>query len=178
MTGGGPRVTRFSIVPDRSTIVVEARSSLGPILFEATHPTGSVEAALADGRLSTDPPPSARLELELARLASGNSVYDAELVRRLDVRRHPVTVVELEYAAADDLGTGRFEARGTMSLHGARRPLAGSLEVEVADAGRTLRAEGHKVLDIRTFGITIPSILMMRIYPDVRVHLFVEARAE
>jgi hypothetical protein len=167
---------RFEVVPERSTIVVEARSSLGPVVFEATHPTGSVELTVADGAILADPPPRGALELALDRLASGNPVYDAELLRRMDARRYPTTRIELEHASAVPGAIHRFDVTASVALHGERRTLAGTLEVELSDGGDVLRVVGEKALDVRAFGIASPSILMMRIYPDVRVHLLLEAR--
>ena len=37
---------------------------------------------------------------------------------------------------------------------------------------------GEEVVDIRDFGIASPTVLMLRIYPDVRVRLHVEAEPE
>jgi len=37
---------------------------------------------------------------------------------------------------------------------------------------------GEQAFDIRDFGVASPSVLMLRIYPDVKVHLHVEATLE
>ncbi len=37
---------------------------------------------------------------------------------------------------------------------------------------------GEQVFDIRDFDVPSPTVLMLRIYPDVRVHLHVEAELE
>jgi hypothetical protein len=38
--------------------------------------------------------------------------------------------------------------------------------------------EGEQVLDMRHFHLTAPTVAMLRIYPDVRVQLHLEARIE
>ena len=46
-----------------------------------------------------------------------------------------------------------------------------------APSGR-LVVTGEQVFDIRDFDVPSPTVLMLRIYPDVRVHLHVEAELE
>jgi hypothetical protein len=43
---------------------------------------------------------------------------------------------------------------------------------------RRLVVRGEQVVDIRDFGIASPTVLMLRIYPDVVVGLQVEAELE
>jgi hypothetical protein len=43
---------------------------------------------------------------------------------------------------------------------------------------RTLVVRGEQVVDIRDFGVVSPTVLMLRIYPDVVVGLQVEAELE
>jgi hypothetical protein len=54
-------------------------------------------------------PPSARLELAVDRLRSDNPLFERELRRRADARRHPGIVGELRLLAGDD---GGFELKG------------------------------------------------------------------
>lgn len=166
-------MTRYTIVPERSTVVVAARSSVGPVSFEAPGVTGWVDATVRDdGSVDLDSKPAAELEVDVAALRSGNAAYDAELARRIDSRRHPSARVRLDRAAAAG-GANRFELLGDLAFHGVERTVYGTVEVEQPRA-RVLRVTGEQVIDIRDFGLTSPSILRMRIYPDVRVLLFVE----
>ncbi len=55
-------------------------------------------------------------------------------------------------------------------------PVTGA--VSVGSAGHRLVITGEQVLDIRDFAIPSPTVLMLRIYPDVRVRLQVEAEPE
>ena len=80
---------RFRVIPDRSVVMINARSSVGPITFGAIGVTGFIEAAVAGRRVCPSPFPTAHLEIEVEQLRSGNSLYDAELLRRIDARRHP-----------------------------------------------------------------------------------------
>jgi hypothetical protein len=165
-------VRRLRVNPDSSTIVVEARSNVGPIAWEAVGPTGEFRVALSDGGAATDPPPQGWLELRLDALTSGNRAYDAELQRRLDTRRHPVARVELrEVRRAGN--AHRFHVVALLWLHGVEREVDGEIEVEVR-ADESVLVTGQQQIDIRDFGLPAPSTLMLKVYPDVQVHLVVQ----
>lgn len=165
--------TRFAIVPDRSTIIVAARSSAGPINWLGTEPDGHVSCAVADGAIDLAEPPTGQIQIRVERLTSGNSVYDAELRRRIDARRFPVTTVTLESAGL--MGAdGRYRVQGRVDLHGVTRAIDGVITAELD--GERLIVSGEKVLDIRDFDIPAPHMLLLNIYPTVRVHLVLEAR--
>ena len=66
---------------------------------------------MVDGLLRAgDCPPSGRLEIDVAGLRSGNSLYDAELLRRIDARRFPTAVGR---ARATARRAGRAPATGS-----------------------------------------------------------------
>jgi hypothetical protein len=166
-------MTRFRVVPDRSMVAIEARSSVGPILWQATGAEGWIDAHVEGDLVDVSVEPKAHLELPVRNLKSGNTLYDAELMRRIDARRFPTTVVELSQALA--LGEpARYELRGEVTFHGVRRELHGTVAATL-DEGRTLRVEGDQVFDIRDFNVPSPTILMLKIFPDVRVRLRLEA---
>lgn len=166
----------FRVVPDRSVVMINARSSVGPITFGAIGVTGSIEATVAGRRACPSPPPAAHLEIEVDQLRSGNSLYDAELLRRIDARRHPTIGLDLRGCTA--LGTaGRFQLRGEVTFHGVSRPMDGTVSVAMP-TDHTLVIRGEQVVDIRDFGVASPTVLMLRIYPDVVVGLQVEAELD
>src|SRR3954447_11424130 len=84
-------MTRYRIDPERSRVVIDARSSVHPIHTEVTGLTGWI---------SLGPEASGgSVELPVERLRSGNPLEDAELRRRIDARRFPTitgTVTALE----------------------------------------------------------------------------------
>jgi polyisoprenoid-binding protein YceI len=94
------------------------------------------------------------------------------LQNRLEYRRYPQITVAL--AAARPLGAGRFDAEGDVTIHGSTQRLAGTFTVSMPDED-TLIAEGRHVVDIRDFAIRLPSMLMLKIYPDVSVHFRIVA---
>ncbi|HEY0519379.1 MAG TPA: YceI family protein, partial [Ilumatobacteraceae bacterium] len=150
-----------------------ARSSVGPITFGAIGVTGFIEVAVAGHRVCAVPFPSAHLEIDVDQLRSGNSLYDAELLRRIDARRHPRVALDLQACTA--LGsTGRYQLSGQVTFHGVTKPLDGTVSVTMP-SDHSLVVRGEQVVDIRDFGVVSPTVLMLRIYPDVVVGLQIEA---
>jgi PadR family transcriptional regulator PadR len=168
-----PTRTRFAVVPDRSVVLIEARSTVGPITFGAVGISGTIEAEVHDGQVQPGRAPSAHLEIDVTGLRSGNGLYDAELLRRIDARRHPVVALDLRGASA--VGSlDRFHVDGEVTVHGTTRPIHGTVNVCLPSPGK-LVVSGEQVFDIRDFDIASPTVLMLRIYPDVLVQLQVEA---
>ena len=171
-----PSPTRFVVDPVVSAILIRARSNVGTIDFGTTGVRGQVEAPIREGGLIGSAAVTARLEVDVASLTSGNSLYDAELMHRVHARLFPEAVVELDQA--EQLGSGdRFQIGGRLTFHGVTAPLEGTVSGTVVGHDK-LVVTGEKVIDIRDFEITAPTMLMLKIYPDVRVFLHVEARAE
>lgn len=164
--------SRFRIVEERSTVLIGARSTMGPIGFESRAVCGEIRARIVDGEVDHKCKPSASLDVGLQDLRSGNELYDAELRRRIEVAVHPTC--HLELIETELLGDRRYALAGDLTFHDTTRPVEGSVEVE-APNDRTLLVVGEKTIDIRDFDIAAPSILMLKIYPDVRVQMFLEA---
>ncbi|MGH8919208.1 MAG: PadR family transcriptional regulator, partial [Actinomycetes bacterium] len=67
------RPERFEVKADRSSLTVEARSSVGPIAFSATSLAGWIDVELHEGLVAKDSAPSAHLEVRVTELTSGNA---------------------------------------------------------------------------------------------------------
>jgi polyisoprenoid-binding protein YceI len=170
-TGPATRPTgrgRFVVAPDRSALLVEARSSVGRIVFGTNSLSGYVEADVHDGVFATDPAPTGMLMVELGTLTSGNTLYDAELSRRLDTRRYPTSTIELRDSTEG--ADHRYRLSADITLHGVTRSIDGTLSASVEEGGDVLLT-GEHVVDIRDFDLKRPTVLMLQIFPDVRVHL-------
>jgi polyisoprenoid-binding protein YceI len=154
----------FVVDPARSLLTVNARSNVHPIRYGAPL-AGRIDAeTIADG-FDLDAPIIARLEVALGELHAGDPLHDAELRRRLDLRRFPTAaaaVADVVHLDADEYRLG-----GTLSLLGVTRTLSGTATVTL-DAGE-LRAAGSVDLDIREFGIKPPRLLLLRVEPIVEV---------
>jgi polyisoprenoid-binding protein YceI len=115
------------------------------------------------------------VEVDVSGLTSGNALYDAELRRRVDARAFPHAAVDLEEAWP--LGAeGRVEVIGQLTFHGVSVKLDGTVGVSLVNEDR-LVVTGERVIDIREFQLEAPTLLMLRIYPDVQVFLHLEASA-
>lgn len=179
---GGQR-TRFDVVRRGSSLVVEARSNIGPIAFSTSAVSGRVEVALRDGLVQEVPSPIGVLEVAVGGLSSGNSLYDGELVRRVDARRHPTVQIELK--SLSRLGEGNcYQVVGEVTLHGVARQLLGIVTATVKHRKlpgnveeERLLITGEYVLDVRHFDMEVPKMPILKIYPDVRLHLRLEAVA-
>lgn len=162
-------LTRYSFDSVRSCIWVSGRSSLHPINTETRGITGWFEAVTAgDGSLDLDQAVSGELELAVERLTSGNQLYDRELRRRMDARRYPtiagrVTDVVVDGSHPDYLVTGEI------SFHGRTRTFSHAMRIEAHGDGISLT--GDDVFDIREFGMKPPSMLMVRVYPEISVRV-------
>jgi DNA-binding PadR family transcriptional regulator len=171
--GETPELREFELDPERSAVLIDVRSTVGPLSFGTLGVTGTIHAAFADGLLRTDIPPSGRLTIDISGLNSGNRLYDAELLRRIDARGYPAAFVELRECAVSGPGA-RYRLAGELTFHGVTRLAEGTVTVD-AVSDRRLVIRGEQVFDIRDFAIPSPTMLMLRIFPDVRVHLHAEA---
>ncbi|HLY84099.1 MAG TPA: helix-turn-helix transcriptional regulator [Acidimicrobiales bacterium] len=166
----------FVVVPDRSVMLVEVRSSVGPISFGAIGITGWVRATVRDGAIDAAAEPAAHLEIAVDGLRCGNSLYDAELLRRIDARRFSVASIDLR-ETTPIAGDSRFLLTGELTFHGVTRSTQGTVALAMP-SDHKLVVTGEQVFDIRDFAVESPTVLMLRIYPDVRVRLHVEAERD
>ena len=164
-----PQPLHLVVDVEESGILIEARSTAGNITFGTNAITGVVDVAEFDGSLLTAPPPRAEMVVDLRSLRSGNALYDAELGRRLDVRRFPEAVISL--VSSDSVGD-RYRVTGEVALHGQTRVISGSVTARRVSDGWIL--SGQQLFDIRDFEISVPSVLMLRIFPDVMIFLTVK----
>jgi polyisoprenoid-binding protein YceI len=166
-------MTTFAIDPARSTVWIEAQSSLHPIHGEASGLEGYLEVEVADGQLDLSVPAEMHVELPVEQLRSGNPMQDRELLRRIDADRFRKIRGDARKIQAGD-SDGRYRVSGDVSFHGATRTMDGDVTVQAPD-DRTLVVEGEQVFDIRDFNVKPPKILMFRVEPEVKVRIRVTA---
>ena len=63
-----------------------------------------------------------------------------------------------------------YEGVGELDFHGVTGPLQGVLSVSV-NADDDLVIEGSAEFDVTDFGVRPPSLLMVKVHPEVRVEL-------
>lgn len=166
-------LAQFRVDPDASAVLVEARSNVGLVSFGTTELEGLIEGRTVGQRLDTTAVCRATLAVPLASLTSGNAVYDAELQHRLAVQRYPRVQLTLDRAAP--LSGDDHHVSGRVTLHGVTAELEGDVRITLPDPD-TVLVQGTSVVDVRDFQISLPSVLMLRLYPDVTVSLQLVAR--
>jgi YceI-like protein len=171
-----PDRRHHTLVPERSAVLLSVGSSLGPVEFGANGLEGFIEATVDGDRIDPAIPPAGHLELLVNRLTSGNSAYDGELRRQIDARRYPTAYVDLHAATLLDGPSSTFEVRGEVTLRGVTVPAEGVVVAELPEPG-LLVVSGEDTLNISDFGIPPPSLFMIKIDPEVKLRLYLEARA-
>lgn len=160
---------RFTFDSTRSYLQVSGRSSLHPIDTETRGITGWLEASPAeDGALDLAAPVAGELELAVNRLTSGNHLYDRELRRRIDARRYPTIGARLVRVSPSG-ANGTYLVSGEVTFHG--RTLTFEHDMSIRFHGDEVSLSGADVFDIRQFGMEPPSMLMVRVYPEISVRL-------
>jgi YceI-like domain len=160
---------RFTFDSTRSYLQVSGRSSLHPIDTETRGITGWFQAAASDdGALDLDGPVTGELELAVDRLTSGNLLYDRELRRRINARRYPTIGARL-VGVAPSAANGAYLVTGEVTFHG--RTLIFEHDMAIRFDHDEVVLSGEDVFDIRQFGMEPPSMLMIRVYPEISVRL-------
>ncbi len=141
----------------------------------AKNVTGFVEAEFSSETLATEPAPKMHLEVPVEQFRSGNALQDHEMWKMIDSRRFPTIMADLR--SLESAGApGSFKAGGDITLAGRQRHYDGTLTV--TRDGDNLKVEGDLVVDIRDFGVHAPRILMLKVEPQVQVHLRLVAAAQ
>jgi polyisoprenoid-binding protein YceI len=169
-------MAEFRIVPERSRVWIEASSTVHPIHGESDGLSGSINATFNGDGLDLSSLPEISVELPVENLKSGNRLEDAEMMRRIDARRYPTirgVVRDMKSQGVD----GRYVVTGDLTFHGVTQSLEGEVTVTRPD-DRTLVIEGERQFNIRDFKVEPPKILMLKVHPEVRVRIRVEAVGE
>ena len=169
-------MARYRVVPERSKIWADARSSLHPIKVETTGLEGFVEMTIVDGHIDTNAPVSGNVELDASLLKTGNGLYDRELASKLEIRKYPRVRGRIISVKALDSGTS-YRVQGELSLHGQSSAVQGDVQMRMIDA-TTVEFQGEQTIDIRNFGLEPPKFLMLKVYPDVKLRGLVIAQPE
>jgi hypothetical protein len=161
---------RFTLDPVRSCIWVDARSNLHPITTQTRGLHGWVELSLRpDGSVDLGLPVAGHLEVAVDRFSSGNQLYDRELKRRIDARHHPLILGKITGVFSTD-EADRYRVAGDLSFHGETRTFEHDMTIEVSE-GDSIALKGERVFDIREFRMKPPSMLMLKVYPEVAVRV-------
>lgn len=159
---------KFTFDSTRSCVWVDAHSNLHPINTETRGLRGSVEVTRdPDGALDLSAPVTGTLEVSSDRLSSGNRLYDLELRRRIDATRYPSIIGQITQVRAGG-SAGRYLVTGDLTFHGRVRTFEHEMTIEIKD-DETIELRGEYVFDIREFNMKPPSMLMLKVYPEIAV---------
>ncbi|HUO49587.1 MAG TPA: YceI family protein [Acidimicrobiales bacterium] len=167
-------MARYEIVPDRSTVWIDASSSLHPIHSEVRGVTGFVDVEFGpSGDLDFAATPSGRIELLIDKMSSGNPLYDREMKRRVEARRFPSIEGELTAIEPAD-GEGAYTVRGNVMFKGVTNAYEDGMHIVAREDLVVL--EGEHVFDVRDFGMEPPKIMMLKVHPEVSVRVELTAK--
>lgn len=166
-------MSRYRVVAAESPVQIDARSSMHPIHAITRELSGDIEVTLdAQGWPDLTKPYSATLSLPVESIRSGNNLQDREMRRRLDSRRNPT--IEVSVAEAQPAATGgRYRATARIAANGQAQSVTG--EVRMRSEGDRIVIEGEQVIDMRSFGVEPPRLLILKVEPEVTVHVHVTA---
>lgn len=168
-------MARFRVVSRDSPVTIDAVSTMHPVHATSTQLTGTIEVELdGSGAVDLASPHAAHLVLPVESLSSGHGVQDREMRRRLDTKRHPTITVDVAEATPAD--GGRLRASARVTVRGQTEALDG--EVSLSVDGDRLVVEGEKRVDMRTFGIDPPRLLILKVEPEVTVRVRITADRE
>ncbi len=167
-------MSRYSIVPDRSQVWIDARSNLHPIHSSTSGLEGYVELDLApSGTVDLAGTAAGRLSLPVNRLKSGNRMEDRELQKRIDARKFPRIEGQLEQIAPDG-SDASYRVSGEVTFRGVSRRHEDRMDIRPLD-DRTIRMSGESSFDIRDFGMQPPKVLLLKVEPEVQVRVEIYA---
>ena len=168
---------RYRIIPERSTVSINARSNVHPIHSRTDGLEGYVDLELGpDGVLDLSVKPAARLSLPVRRLSSGNALEDRELQKRIDARRYPTISGVLDTIERAD-SDSKYRVSGEITFRGAARRHQDEMTIRRVD-DETLVLAGHSRFDIREYGMDPPRFLMLKVDPQVDVAVDIIATKE
>jgi polyisoprenoid-binding protein YceI len=170
-------VTRYRIIPERSYVWVDARSSVHRFHAQANGLAGFVDLALSpEGVIDAASTAAGQLSLAVNRLSAGNPVEDRELQRRTDASRYPKIEGVLDQIVPSG-DYGKYRVSGEITFRGVARRCDDEMTVAALDAD-TVQLTGKSRFDIRDFGMEPPRALMFRMEPEVEVRVEIVAARE
>ena len=147
--------------PSEAAVLVSVRGTAGLNIEGATHELGLSER---EGDLV--------IEVPLANLDTGIGLRNRHMRTYLDAAHFPVAELRVPRKAIDLPAPGKSveaDARGILTLHGVSKPCSIRYRVEQGRAG--YRVHGTTRIDIRDFGIEVPTYLGVGVEPSVAIQV-------
>ena len=172
----------FAALLIASTVAVTADAKLArtgtpQVAFHASGPAGMKIVGTTSDLDVDDQGQKIVVRVPLRNLTTGISLRDDHMRNKyLQVGSYPNAELTVDRSAlrlpAGD-GTTSGDANGTMSIHGRTRNV--SFHYTVAKGGGSLHVGGTTKIDIKDYGIDVPSYLGVTVKPDVDVEVLFTA---
>ena len=150
-----------------------ARTGTPSVLFRASGPAGmKIQGTTSDLDVD-DQGAKIVIKVPLKNLTTGIALRDDHMRNKyLEVGSYPNAELTVDRTAiripsGNDPVSG--DANGTMAIHGKTKST--SFHYSVGKSGNTLRVAGTVHLDIRDYGITIPTYLGVTVKPEIDVEV-------
>ncbi|MEZ5321312.1 MAG: YceI family protein [Microthrixaceae bacterium] len=166
-------MTRFEIVPERSTVWIDGTSSLHPIRATATGLQGWFDLATTTRGLAATPFVAGEVRIPVESLQSGNPLVDRETRRRIDAKHHPEIVGTVTESRRTETGSARVG--GVIAFRGVEHAVEGPLTVHFDHP--EVRIRGEQDFDVRWWQLEPPRVAMLRVHPDIHVRVEIVASA-
>ncbi len=145
------------------------RSGSSTVSFTAAGPAGMSIVGTTSDLAIADNGTDVAVTVPLARLTTGISLRDDHMRQKyLEVPTYPVAVLHVARSSLTfpPQGAASGSATGTLTLHGVTRPLAFSYTAERGGDG-SYSVRSSAALDMRDYGIAVPSYLGVTVKPNV-----------
>lgn len=166
---------RLSAAPE--ALVVDATRSRVEIVVKATVDsfTGQLDAYKAAITVDGGRVTAATLKFNFSDVHTGKEGRDEAMHEWQETAKHPDGVFTL--AALEPAADGRFNARGTLVLHGVSREIV--FTVSVITDGSLYAIDGVAPLDTRDFGLpVIRKFGLLKVEPQVKVRFHLQGTAK
>ncbi|MBK8213431.1 MAG: YceI family protein [Myxococcales bacterium] len=139
----------------------------GSVEFTATGPAGLKIVGTTSQITVREDGANVVVTVPLAGLDTGIALRNKHMREKyLEVDKFPTAELTVARSALK-VGEGSGTAQGTMKIHGQTRPV--SFGYTAAKGGPGLTVEGTVHLDMKAFGIEVPSYMGVTVKPDVDV---------
>jgi polyisoprenoid-binding protein YceI len=158
------------VVPDLADAALVLSES-PDLAFTASGPAGlSIVGKTSDFTVA-DHEQGIKVNVGLSNLSTGIGLRDKHMKEKyLEVQKYPNAELQVERSALNLPGPGQdtsADADGTLSLHGQTHPV--KFHYKAKREGDKYSVQGTMHLNMRDYGIAVPSYLGITVKPDVDV---------
>ncbi len=163
----GPGIRHFDFVPQESTIVFLAGSTLHSFHGRAEDVEGFAEGDVEHLGETV----AGVLKVKVKGMATGYKARDESMLLSLEEEKYPFIVFSVKRAAvsslSEDKSRARIELKGELNLHGVKKEI--EIPAEVTWADTRISIKGKKELSLKDFRINPASFLFFKVKDKVVV---------